>query len=227
MALTLHSHPLSSYCWKALIALYEIGAEFDLRLVNFGDPESRSAFLALWPTGKIPLLVDGPRVIPESTIIIEYLDRSRPGALLPSDGDACLEARLWDRLFDQYVMTPVQMLVGDQLRPSDAKDPLAQSTGRTTLSTAYDLIEHHMKGRQWAAGDQFSLADCAAAPALFYGTTIVPLPDRHANLTGYFERLVRRPSVARTIVEARPYFHFYPLHDAIAPRFVEPHTAKL
>jgi glutathione S-transferase len=220
MALILHSHPLSSYCWKALIALYEVGVEFEQRIVNLGDPESRSAFFALWPTGKMPLLVDDRRVIPESTIIVEYLDRRRPGALLPLDSDACLEARLWDRLFDQYVMNSMQAIVADEMRPAGSRNPQNVASARDTLTMAYGLIDRHMKDRGWAAGEHFGLADCAAAPALFYAVTLLPMSANHACLARYFEHLVRRPSVARAIEEARPYFHYYPLHKAIDPRFL-------
>ena len=220
MALTLHFHPLSSYCWKVLIALYETGASFEGRVVNLGDPGVRAAFVALWPTGKMPLLVDDGRVVPESSIIIEYLDRTDPGGLLPTDPEARLEARLWDRLFDTYVMGPMQALVSDHLRPEGSNDPLAVKAARSTLAMAYDMIESNLDGRAWAAGETFSLADCAAAPSLFYATTLVPFGSGHGRLAAYFERLIRRPSVARTIEEAKPYFQFYPLYDAIPPRFL-------
>ena len=222
MALTLHFHPLSSFCQKVLIALYELELPFDARLLDLGDAAARAAFLALWPTGKMPLLVDDGRVVPETTVIIEYLDRRHPGPrpLLPADADACLEVRLWDRLFDLYVMLPMQAVVGDRLRPEAQRDALAVSAARATLARSYDMIEQHMAERPWVAGEDFSMADCAAAPALFYAATVAPFPPGHARLAGYFERLVARPSVARTLAEARPYFKFYPLKEAIPARFL-------
>jgi glutathione S-transferase len=223
MALTLHFHPLSSYCQKVLIALYERGLQFEARLLDLGDDAARVAFLDMWPTGKMPLLVDGDRVVPETSIIIEYLER-HPAAqqLLPSATDDCLDARLWDRLFDLYVMTPMQSIVGDRLRAAPDRDPLAVPKAKAVLEMAYSLIERHMTHRTWAAGEAFSIADCAAAPSLFYAATVAPFPREHANLAAYFERLVARPSVARALAEARPFFRFYPLKEAIPSRFLEP-----
>lgn len=223
MALLLHFHPLSSYCQKVLIALYERGLPFEAKLLDLGDAAARAAFLELWPTGKMPLLVDGGRVVPETSVIIEYLERHAGGpSLLPADTDGCLDARLWDRLFDLYVMTPMQAIVGDRLRPEPERDPRAVPQAQATLAVAYGLIDRHMEHRRWAAGDAFSLADCAAAPALFYAATVAPFSRGHRHLAAYFERLVSRPSVARTLEEARPYFRFYPLKDAIPARFLIP-----
>lgn len=225
MALTLHMHPLASYCHKVLIALYENATPFTPRIVDLGDPKARAEFVALWPTGKIPLLQDTTRacIVPETSIIIEYLDRHYPGPqpLLPSDPDARLEARLWDRLFDAYVMTPVQDIVADRLRPESQRDPQTVSAATTTLHMAYDMIERHLESRQWLAGNAFSIADCAAAPALFYAGIFVPFAPAHPNLSAYFERLLERPSVARTIDEARPYFHYFPFHHSMPARFLD------
>jgi glutathione S-transferase len=225
MALVLHFHPLSSYCHKVLIALYEAGTPFKGQIVDLGDPDARAAFLALWPTGKIPLLRDEERArtVPETSIMIEYLDQHYPGPrpLLPADPDARLEARLWDRLFDAYVMTPMQAIVADRLRPAGEHDPRAVEGAHATLAMAYAMIDRHMGERTWAAGETFSLADCAAAPSLFYASTLAPFAPSHANLAAYFERLVARPSVARTYAEARPYFQHYPFKDAIPRRFLE------
>lgn len=222
MALTLHFHPLSSYCQKVLIALYERGLPFETQLVNLGDAAARAAFLDLWPTGKMPLLVDDGRAVPETSIIIEYLERHRGGpSLLPGSVDGDLEARLWDRLFDCYVMTPMQAIVADRLRAAAERDPLAVPQAQATLAMAYSLIDRHMAGRPWAAGERFSLADCAAAPALFYASTVVPFAPQHHNLATYFERLVERPSVARTLAEARPFFKYYPVKEAIPARFMD------
>jgi glutathione S-transferase len=222
MALQLLSHPLSSYCHKVLIALYELNLAFEAKMVNPGDQAEREAFLALWPTGKIPLLVDDGQVVPETSIMIEYLQqRHAPAAhLLPADPALCLEARLCDRLFDNYVMTPVQSIVGQQLRDPAARDAQATASARTTLAMAYGMIEQRLgDGREWAAGRHFSIADCAAAPSLFYATTLVPLEDKQQHLRAYFERLVTRASVRRVLEEAKPWFKYYPFKELIPSRF--------
>ncbi|NCT83870.1 MAG: glutathione S-transferase family protein [Comamonadaceae bacterium] len=222
MSLTLHYHPLSSYCWKVLIALYENGTPFEARQVNLGDPAERAAYADLWPTAKIPLLVDGERVVPETSIQIEYLDHHHPGPvrLLPDDFDARLQVRLWDRLFDCYVMTPAQRYVAQMLRPEALRDAAALNGVVDDLGLAYGLIESRMGEQAWAAGADFSLADCAAAPSLFYATVIRPLGPEHPRLAAYFERLLARPSVWRCIVEARPFFAYYPLRHALPARFL-------
>lgn len=222
MALTLHYHPLSSYCWKLLIALAENGTPFEARVVNLGDPAARAAYAALWPTARIPLLVDGERVVPETSIQIEYLDHHHPGAvrLLPCDFDAQLEVRLWDRVFDLHVMTPMQRFIGQQLRPEAERDTATQTGAVNDLGMAYDLIESRLGGGPWAAGEAFSMADCAAAPALFYAAIVRPFSPGHARLNAYFERLLARPSVWQAIVQARPFFQYYPLHHAVPARFL-------
>lgn len=222
MALTLHYHPLSSSCWKVLIALYENGAPFQAQVVNLGDPAARAAHAALWPTTKIPLLVDGERVVPETSLQIEYLDRRHAGRvrLLPEGFDAQLTVRLWDRLFDLYVMDPMQRYVAQLLRPEAQRDALAMQASVDALGMAYDTIENRMGAHTWAAGDDFSLADCAAAPALFYAAIVRPFAPAHLRLAAYFERLLARPSVWRCIVEARPFFQHYPLKRALPERFL-------
>ncbi|GIL40758.1 glutathione S-transferase family protein [Roseiterribacter gracilis] len=219
MALVLHSHPVSAYCWKVLIALYENGTPFDLRLVNLGDPSAKAAFEALWPTGKIPLLEDDGRVVAETSIQIEHLDRTYPGkvALLPAD--AQLEVRLWDRLFDCYVMTPMQDFVAQHLRPGAERDARTLADMQTRLRRAYDLIEARMPARPWAASADFSMADCAAAPSLFYAACVLPFPPTHTKLIAYYERLMARPSVQRVLEDARPFFQYFPLRDALPARF--------
>jgi glutathione S-transferase len=226
MGLTLHYHPLSSFCWKVLIALYENGTPFDARLVDLGDPAARAAFKALWPTAKIPLMEDDGRVVPETSIMIEHLDRHHPGTvrLLPQEAEERLEARLWDRLFDAYVLLPMQRFIGQQLRPEAERDPRARADAEAALGMAYDMIEEKLAGRTWAAGKDFTMADCAAAPALFYAVPILPFPAGHVTLAGYFDRLMARPSVRRTVAEARPYFQFYPLAHALAARFLADET---
>lgn len=227
-ALTLHYHPLSSCCHKVLIALDELAIEADRRLLNLGDPAERAAFLELWPTGKMPLLVDQGRPVPETSIIIEHLQRHHAlpdRSLIPPDPDAALEVRLWDRLLDLYVMTPMQALTADLLRPEADRDPLGVARAREGLSSAYALIEHRLEGRTWLAGDGFSMADCAAAPALFYALSYVPIPPQHERLSAYFDRLMDRPSVARTIDAARPFFKFFPGRAGLPRRFFDPESA--
>ena len=222
MLLTLHYHPLSCYCHKVLIALYELELPFDARLLDLSDSSAREAFLNLWPTGKMPLLVDDGLVVPETSIIIEHLGlRAGAGRLLPAESEAALEVRLWDRLFDLYVTTPMQAIVADRLRAAAERDPLAVASATRTLSMAYDMIERRMAQRTWAGGEEFSLADCAAAPALFYASTVGPFPESNTNLAAYFERLLHRPSVARTLEDARPYFRFYPFREALPAPFLE------
>jgi len=221
LALTLHSHPLSSYCWKVLIALYEKGLPFEAKTVDLGDGDARAAFAALWPTGKIPLLQDGDRFVPETSIQIEHLDLHYGGArMLPGDPAARLEVRLWDRVFDNYVMSALQHAVGHYLRPEDQRDPLALDTARRQLAMAYAMIEARMPGSTWAVGETFTLTDCAAAPSLFYASIFMPFPDGHPRLSAYFERLIARPSVARVIADARPYLRYFPLADQVPARFL-------
>lgn len=223
----LHYHPLSSYCHKVLIALDVLGVSVEKRLLDLMDPAERAAFLALWPVGKMPLLVDEGRAIPEASVIIEHAQRhhARNGqALIPTDPDAALEVRLWDRVFDLYVMTPMQAFTADLLRPEGERDARGVDQARERLLSTYALIDGHLRAsnRTWVAGDTFSLADCAAAPALFYAVTYVPLPSPHAHLAAYFDRLMEHPAVVRTIDQARPWFRFYPGRAGLAPRFFDP-----
>lgn len=213
MALELHLHPLSSYCWKVLIALYEAGTPFKPVTVNLGDAAERAAFLQLSPFGKIPALRDTDRGVEvfETSIIIEYLDRRYPGPsrLIPEDLDQALEVRLWDRIFDFYVMNAFQPIVNDRLRPGDQRDPQSVEAAHANLRKAYAVIEQRLGGRTWAAGEAFSMADCAAAPALFYAAIAEPL-DGFPVTAAYRERLLARPSVARAVREAIPFFRMFP-----------------
>jgi glutathione S-transferase len=222
MALKLYSHPLASFCWKSLIALYENGTPFELLMVDLGDPKAKAKFEAMWPTAKIPLLEEDGRIVPETTIMIEYLDRRHPGKvlLLPRDPEEELDARLWDRVFDLYVMDPMQRFIGQQLRPEAERDARTVMDALAALASVYDMIEKKFGARTWAAGENFSIADCAAAPALFYAAIVKPFPSSHTNLARYFERLMARPSVRRVVGEARPYFKYFPLNHAIPPRFL-------
>lgn len=222
MSLILHYHPLSSCSHKVLVALYEMGLPFEGRLLDLGDPQARQAHLARWPVGKMPVLEDGERVVPETSIIIEHLQQTHPGVapLLPAEPAEALRVRLWDRLCDLYVMTPMQTLVGQKLRPEAGRDVATEDHARATLATAYGLLERQLDAGEWLCGPDFTLADCAAAPALFYARTIVPITPSQDRLAAYVERLLTRPSVARVLAEARPYLRHYPYHDALEARFL-------
>lgn len=222
MALTLYYHPLSSFVQKVLIALYEKDLAFETNLVNFGDAGAREAFTALWPTAKIPLLRDGERIVPETSIMIEYLDQHHPGArqMLPRADEARLEARLMDRLFDLYVMVPMQHAVGNRMRPEHQRDSQTAAAAASTLRVAYGLFEKRLAGRKWAIGEEFSIADCAAAPSLFFAAAVEPFAKGHPVLSAYFERLLQRPSVKRAFAEARRYLNLFPLKDSLEPRFL-------
>jgi glutathione S-transferase len=219
--LTLHMHPLSSYCWKVLVALYESEISFCSIQID-GVPKNNKAFVELWPLAKMPLLLDGEHVVPETSIIIEYLQAHHPGAaiLIPPDRDAARDVRLWDRLFDLYIHTPLQKIVSDRLRPEGAKDALGVEESRAILDTAYAMLDRRMAGRDWAVGDAFSMADCAAMPPLFYVDAVHPYRAAYPALTAYFERLLLRSSVQRVIREAQPWFQYFPFADALEPRFL-------
>jgi glutathione S-transferase len=214
MSLTLHFHPLSSFCWKVLIALYENDTPFTPNSVNLGDEAERAALLKLWPIGKFPVLRDDARdrTIPETSIIIEYLDRLYPGrtSFIPADPEQAWQTRLRDRFYDGYVHLPMQKIVGDRLRPESARDPHGVGEARARLRSCYDIIDRQMAASHWAMGDAFGLADCAAMPALFYADKVEPLGEKHNNVMAYLERLKARPSVARVLTEAEPYFNLFP-----------------
>jgi glutathione S-transferase len=219
MSLTIYYHPLSSFCHKVLIALYEKNIEFERRIIDFGNEADRAELQAIWPFNKFPVIRDHARKrdVAESTAIIEYLDHYFAGErwLLPADWEAAFEVRFWDRVFDNYVQRPMQQIVSGRLKSSDAD----LTNERTTLETAYRMIDRHMASRIWVSGQDFSMADCAAAPALFYASTLQPFPAELKHLSAYFDRLLTRPSFARVLEEAKPYFSMYPFADAIPQRF--------
>ena len=214
MPLKLYFHPLSSFCQKVLIALYENDTPFEPCLVDLSNAAERAAFLELWPIGKFPVLRDEARdrTIPESSIIIEYLDQHHPGRtrFIPADADRARQVRMLDRFFDLYVHLPMQAIVGDRLRPAESKDPMGVERARRQMRTAYGMIEEDMADKEWALGDTFSMADCAAAPALYYANLVAPFGDTHKVVAGYFERLLARPSFARAVKEADPYRGLFP-----------------
>ena len=210
--LQLFAHPFSSYCQKVLIALYENVTPFTYRMLGPDNPENGAEFAALWPPVKFPLLLDGDQPVFESSIMIEHLQLRHPGPvrLIPGEGDGALAVRTLDRVFDNHVMANMQRVVNDALRPPDRRDPVDVEAAKTALQTIYGWLDTYLEGREWAAGD-FSLADCAAAPALFYADWVHPICVAHANVQAYRTRLLARPSVARAVDEARPYRGLFPL----------------
>lgn len=212
MALKLYLHPLSSYCHKALIAFYENDIAFEPVIV---DGSTFATFKQLWPVGKFPVLQDEERnqVVPESSIIIEYLTTHYPGRvpLIPADPDLAREVRLRDRFFDNYLHTPMQKFANDCGRPADKRDPFGLEEARTAYRAALDILEGDIGGKTWVLGDQFTMADCAAAPALFYGDRFYgPFRASHPQSMAYLDRLQARPSYARALREAQPYMHLLP-----------------
>ena len=212
MSLTLYFHPLSSFCQKTLIALYENDTPFTPQIVNLMDPKESADFKAMWPVRKFPVLRDGDRMIPESSIIIEYLAQHYPGKseLLPKNPDLALRTRLQDRVLDLHLHLQMQTVMGDRLRPADKKDPFGVENAKTMMRTSLDMIEKDMATKTWAMGEMFTLADCAAAPALFYTNMIIPLAGAYKNTANYLDRLMQRPSYARTLKEAEPYLSMVP-----------------
>lgn len=210
MSLTLHYHPLSSFCMKALIGLYELDVPFEKHLVDLADEAARAALLKLWPIGKFPVLRDEAkgRTVPESSIILEYIDRG--ARLIPADPDLARECRLRDRFYDLCIHVQMQKIVTDKLRPEGKHDPFGVEQARAQIETAYTIADEQLRDRNWALGDAFTMADCAAAPALFYASKVVPFGDARPHLSAYFERLLARPSFARVLAEAQPYFAMFP-----------------
>lgn len=214
MSLTLYFHPLASFCWKVLIGLYENDTPFTPVIVNHGDPASLDPFLAVWPMGKMPVLRDDARgeTVPETTVILDYLDSYRPGRVrfTPRDPGLAWRTRLWDRVFDLYVQEPMQKIVIDRLRPPGQSDGFGVAQARGQLDKAYGLIEREAARSEWMSGGGFGLADCAAAPALYYADRVQPLGTDRPATAAYLERLKARPSFARVLAEAEPYFKFFP-----------------
>jgi glutathione S-transferase len=214
MSLKLYFHPLASFCWKALIALYENDTPFEPHVVDLVNETSRAEFKKIWPIGKFPVLRDDARdvTVPESSIIIEYLSQHYPGRsqLVPTDADLARQTRLRDRFYDLYVHEPMQKIVGDRLHPPGKNDPHGVEQARAQLQTAYGMIDREMAAKTWAMGDAFTMADCAAAPALFYANKVLPFDGTHKNAAAYLGRLMKRPSFARTVKEAQPYFALFP-----------------
>jgi glutathione S-transferase len=228
MSLTLYYHPLASYCWKVLVALYESDTPFTPHLVDLADPKARADLARLWPVCKFPVLRDHGRdqTIPESSIIIEYLAQHYPSKLplIDADPDLARETRLRDRFYDLYVHEPMQKIVGDRLRASERHDPHGVEQAKSLLETAYGMVEQQMATNRWAIGASFSMADCAAAPALFYANRVLPIGASHAQTSAYLKRLEERPSFARVIDEAGPYFKLFPSDPGVSALVPESHA---
>ena len=217
MSLILYYHPLASFCWKPLVALYESETPFTPHLVDLGNDESRESFYKIWPVGEFPVLRDEKRnrTVPQSAIIIEYLSLYHPGVkiMVPSDPELALEARQWDQFYDSYLQIPMQKIVADILRPNGNKDSFGVEEAHESLRTAYDVLEKRMKEKTWSVGEAFTMADCSAAPALFYANKVESFEKTHPNLARYLNRLKMRPSFARVLEEATPYFHLFPYKE--------------
>lgn len=211
--LALYGHPFSSYTWKALIPLYENDTPFEFRMLDPDHPENGAEFARRWPVGKFPLLADGDTQVMEASTIVEYLDafHSGPVRFVPENAADAIEVRMLDRIFDNYVMANMQAAVNDSLLPAERRDPGTVAEANARLDTVYAWLDERMAAREWAAAGAFSLADCAGAPALFYADWVHPNAGRFPALARYRERLLARPSVARTVDEARPYRPLFPL----------------
>ncbi|SAK72274.1 glutathione S-transferase domain-containing protein [Caballeronia arationis] len=209
----LFAHPFSSYCQKVLIALRENDTPFEYRVLSPDDEKTRAEHAALWPLKRFPVLVDEGRTVLESSIIIEYLALNHPGPvrLVPDDPRAALDVRLMDRFFDNYIMTPMQKIVFDSMREPERRDRQGVDEARSMLDLAYRWLDNTMRDREWAAGGVFSMADCAAAPSLFYADWTHPVDREFANVRAYRERLLARPAFAQVVDDARPYRGFFPL----------------
>ena len=214
MSLKLYFHPLSSFCHKVLVALYENDTPFVPHIVDLASETARADFKKIWPIGKFPVLHDEARdqTVPESSTIIEYLAQHYPGKtqLVPADPDLARQTRMRDRFYDLYVNVPMQKIVTDRLRPAGKNDPHGVEEAKALLQTACGMIDQEMKTRTWAMGDAFSMADCAAAPAMFYANLVMPFGDTYKNAAAYLDRLMERPSFARAVQEAQPYFASFP-----------------
>lgn len=212
MTLKLYAHPFSSYCQKVLVALYENGTPFEYRSLH-DNPQAMAELTARWPMKRFPVLVDAGRTVVEASIIIEHLGLHHPGPvpLLPADAGAALEVRGMDRFFDNYISTPSQKIVLDSMRADGEHDPRGVADARAMLDTAYGWLDQTMAGREWAAGDVFSLADCGAAPFLFYADWTHRIDASFSQVIAYRQRLLARPSFARAVDEARPYRSLFPL----------------
>ena len=218
MSLKLYFHPLSSFCQKVLVALYENDTPFEPHIVNLFDATSSAAFKKIWPIGKFPVLRDESRdrTIPESSIIIEYLQQHYPGKarFVPEDAELARQMRFQDRFYDLHVSVPMQKVVTDRLRPAGKSDSYGVEQAKALLQTAISLVDRSMATKKWSMGDNFTMADCAAAPALFFANKVMPFGAAYPNAAAYLTRLMQRPSFARAVKEAEPYLTLVPKETA-------------
>ena len=226
MSYTLYHHPLASFCWKVVMALHEAGLPYEDRVMDLSKAEHRDELDALWPVGKFPVLRDTERgvTVPESSIIIEHLSRHEASAAALLPADVAIDVRLWDRVFDCYVQWPMQKIVGDRLRPDGAHDAHGVEEAHGTLRQVWTMLEKQLAGHaaNWIVGERFTMADCAAMPALFYASMLEPFPADAPRLAAYFERLVALPSAQRVLDAARPFFPNFPFRERIPARFLAP-----
>ena len=215
----IYGHPFAAFSWTVLIALYERNVPFEFLMLDEKHPENVEAVSRLSPTGQFPVLVDGNRTVIESAAIIEYLDLhyGRASPMVPADPRVAIEARQMDGIFDDYVMAPLSRMVFAVLREPDKRDPHVEPEVKATLDKSYAWLDRWMTGREWAANGTFGIADCAAAPALFYAHWGFPIPESHTALREYRARLLARPSIARVVDEARPWREFFPLKGRPPP----------
>jgi glutathione S-transferase len=215
MSLKLYYHPLASFCWKALIALYENDTPFEPIIVDLGNTASRESFAKVWPLAKFPVLRDEARgkTIAEATTIIEYLDAfyCGPTRFIPADNDLACKTRMWDRVFDHYIHEPMQKIVTDRIRPAGKGDLYGVEQASAQIAEAFALVDREIGTQHWAMGSDFSLVDCAAAPSLLYAETVIAIETTQRNLKAYLDRLIARASFARVLKEAEPYFKFFPV----------------
>jgi glutathione S-transferase len=211
VSLELFGHPFSSYTQKVLIALWANETPFQYRVLESDYPENFEALKRHSPFGLFPLLLDGGQPVIESTPIIEHLQAHHPGRneWIPN-GEAGRRVRLLDRFFDLHVMSNMQVPVADKLRPEGMQDAFGVKRARVRLHTAYDWLEGEI-GEPFATGEQFTLADCAAAPSLFYADWIEEIGEKRPRLRAYRSRLLEHPAVARAVEEGRPYRSYFPL----------------
>ena len=209
----LYGHPFANFAWKPLIALYERNVPFAFRMIDGDHPENIARIAELSPTGQFPALVDGQKTITQSNAVIEYLDLYHGDAppMVPADPRDALDARMMADIFDDYVAAPMQQIVAGAMRAANEVDPRGVADAHRTLDRSYAWLDTRLAGRDWAACGRFTIADCAAAPALFYADWVHRIGDTHPTLAAYRARLLARPSVARVVDEARPYRHFFPL----------------
>lgn len=210
--LTFYGHPFSSYTWKALIALYEKDIDFDYRILEPDRPQHGDELKAHWPVGQFPLIVHDGTPWFEASIIIEYLDRLVPEPrMIPEDPDAALKVRLLDRVFDNHVMGRMQAVVADAIRGPENHMPMIVDQSKAALETVYGWLDKELAGGGWATPHGFTLADCAAAPSLFYADWVHEIDAKYENLRGYRARLLAHPSISRCVEGARPYRAYFPL----------------